>query len=447
MNRSNPPDTRTWLVMAHCFNMDGRAASQTLTDRLGHLRAAGVQPVVVSAPTGDRHPAVAHHRVLSPAPSGLLFEGRQLVDRGGGRRPTRAASKALLTAVLLPVYLVEKLVADLDSQWSWFMSAAVLGLVLVRRRRPALVYSSAGPPSSHLAAWLVSRLARRPWLAEVHDPLVYGDGRPRRVRDLFQLLVETAIFRDADAVVYFTRAALDDARRRHPPRRRAVVLRPGAHPPDIGGVGYRRRERVHFGHFGSLDRHRHLGPVVRAIHRLIEAHPEWRDRLRLDVYGSRLDDATREALARRPLGDLLAAHGRLEFDSASGKSGRRRVMEAMRRTDVLLLIHGEGDEARYYVPSKLYEYLLMRRPILCLAAPDTELARMLVPLGHRVVDPRRDGDVAQAMAEMIVSWQAGGLADRPAAEVYRVSDAVAALVALADEIAGRGAGRTGGEVA
>ena len=32
---------RYWLILAHCFNMDGRAASQTITDKLPFIQAGG----------------------------------------------------------------------------------------------------------------------------------------------------------------------------------------------------------------------------------------------------------------------------------------------------------------------------------------------------------------------------------------------------------------------
>ena len=35
-----------WLILSHAFNMDGRAASQTITDKLPHLRRAGIEVVV-----------------------------------------------------------------------------------------------------------------------------------------------------------------------------------------------------------------------------------------------------------------------------------------------------------------------------------------------------------------------------------------------------------------
>ena len=36
-------EIKRWLILSHGFNMDGRAASQTITDKIPHLLGAGIQ--------------------------------------------------------------------------------------------------------------------------------------------------------------------------------------------------------------------------------------------------------------------------------------------------------------------------------------------------------------------------------------------------------------------
>ena len=50
----NDGGKQVWLVLSHGFNMDGRAASQTITDKIPHLLKLGIEPVVVSAITGKK---------------------------------------------------------------------------------------------------------------------------------------------------------------------------------------------------------------------------------------------------------------------------------------------------------------------------------------------------------------------------------------------------------
>jgi hypothetical protein len=422
-------DHTVWLILAHCFNMDGRAASQTITDRLPTLMQNKVLPVVLSAPTGTKDSRFPHYRVLSPAPSGVLFEMRHIIKARIRTPLLGQAAQALLTLVLLPFYAVEKLFVHLDSQWSWFIAAAVYGWILVGRHRPALIYSTAGPPSTHVAGLLLQRLTGLPWVAEVHDPLIYQDQRPRWQTYGFKRWLEKMIFRHAAAVIYFTEKALDSACRRHGPRPNCVVLRPGADPPALQAV-YGRGRQFHLGHFGSLAPDRHLGPLISALDRFVADHPQWRERLRLDVYGATLDPVSRRALAQSALGEVLVEHGRLEHDPLTGRSGRHQVLEAMRRCDVLLLIHGADQAAAEYVPSKLYEYLQTRRPILALAAPDSELATLLAGGHHPVIDPADQQGLIGAIAGLTNRWEVRGLPDITAQSPFTVQAAVQRLLAI-----------------
>ena len=68
-----------WLIIAHCFNMDGQAASHHITDKIPYLKRHGIEPVVVSSATGYLDSDVEHHQVTSPAPSGLRFELRHII--------------------------------------------------------------------------------------------------------------------------------------------------------------------------------------------------------------------------------------------------------------------------------------------------------------------------------------------------------------------------------
>jgi len=47
-------DKPVLLILSHGFNMDGRAASQAITDKIPHLLDLGIEPVVISAITVKR---------------------------------------------------------------------------------------------------------------------------------------------------------------------------------------------------------------------------------------------------------------------------------------------------------------------------------------------------------------------------------------------------------
>jgi hypothetical protein len=211
------------------------------------------------------------------------------------------------------------------------------------------------------------------------------------------------------------------------------VIRPGSLPPIQAGKGYAKKASLHFAHFGSLAADRNLAGVIRALHDLLGENPDWADFVRLDIYGADLDPVSRRALRQFPLPGIVNLHGRLEYDQASGKSGRQQVLEAMRIADVLLLIHGTNSAAEEYIPSKLYEYLFADRPIIGLVAAGSELETMLTETGHRALDQSDPTGLKSAIAGMVAKWSSSGLEGPGTASTYTVENTVAKLMNIVDE--------------
>ena len=115
---------RKWLVIAHCMNMDGQAASHHVSDKLPYLRNVGIEPILLSAASGSKDLNFEHHQVFSPAPSGLKFEMRHYLRKRISNKHIAESLIAFFTIIILPFFLVEKIFIRYDSQWSWFLTAS-----------------------------------------------------------------------------------------------------------------------------------------------------------------------------------------------------------------------------------------------------------------------------------------------------------------------------------
>ena len=74
-----------WLILSHGFNMDGRAASQTITDKIPYLLEAGIKPTVFSAITGIADQRFPHRQFLAWGPSAFRFDFRHWFANQYGR--------------------------------------------------------------------------------------------------------------------------------------------------------------------------------------------------------------------------------------------------------------------------------------------------------------------------------------------------------------------------
>lgn len=415
------PRRQRWLILAHAFNMDGRAASQTITDKLPYLLQAGIEVVVLSGVLGGQDPRLEHHRLWSSGPSGVRFEMRHVLRQKLTHPALYRLCMTLLSLLLLPAMLIERLFYPVENSWSWQFSAARRGRALARQQAFDLIYSTGGAVAAHLAAHRLQQELGIPWLAEVHDPFVHPGTVPRSRRERFFAGVETLICQHAQVVIWFTQQALDSARRRNPVLgERGHVMLPGVDSPFTGPLPvYSPGSKLVMGHFGSLSATRTLKPLMHAWHWLEQHAPQVSRDLELHIFGGTLDDTSTQLAAQWGLSNRIRPFGRIETDPTTGESGRSQVLRRMRQCDVLLLVHGEDAICEEYIPSKVYEYLWMQRPILATVHDNPQMADILRGQGHRVAQSslRAGGselaaaEVAQHLKALWVQWRESGLPD------------------------------------
>ncbi len=430
---------QTWLILAHAFNMDGRAASHTITDKIPHLLARGVTPIVLSAVTGRKDAVVEHHQLLPVSPAGLRFDMRHVLRRTLTWKPAYKLAVGLMTLALLPFYLLEKLLLRLEPHWSWFIPAYCRGLRLVRGRKVSVIYSTGGANSAHLAGYLLAKRTGLPWIAEIHDPMVYENWERWRMALRFAAWLEGKICERADLAIWFVETALARARARHPALgERGRVMIPGADRPAFGKRRYVRGAELMIGHFGVLAPTRNLANFLEALALVLQRNPDLSKTVRLGIYGSGVDAVSAEAISRFPFAEVVRQFGRVERDSLTGESGRDRVLKRMQTVDALLLLHGADRVCEEYIPSKLYEYLWTERPILGLVWRNPHLERLLKEGGHWSVPSDDVAAISGALEALVSRWKRNELRDNGRASPYTAAAAVEQLVGWAGEIvAGR----------
>lgn len=441
-----PISKQRWLVIAHAFNMDGRAASQTITDKLPHLRDAGIEIVVLSGVSGVHDSQFEHYQLWPAGPAGLRFELRHVLRRRLGHGIRYRFVMTLASLFLWPGMLVEKLLRPVESSWSWWLSAYLKGRALVRQKPFDLVYSSGGAFAAHLAGRALKRATGTPWLAEVHDPLVMPGSLPDTPQQKMQARVEQLICSDADIAIWFTDQALASALARHPQLGECgKMMLPGVDKPFSALPPYQPGPKFVIGHFGSLSPTRHLGPVIQAMELISRRSPELLPDMELHLYGGPLDSVSVALLADSPVRQSVRHFGRIEADASAGLSGREQILRRMRSSDVLLLLHGEDAMCPEYIPSKLYEYLWMQRPIVATVYHNPQMADLIRGQGHVAVQTMqaeaaaidRSNDLATALELLYTKWQTLSLADNGLTSPFTTKASVGQLMAWATKLPAR----------
>ena len=399
--------------------MDGRASSQTITDKIPYFLEAGIKPVIFSAITGIKDERFPHKQFLAWGPAAFRFDFRHWIANQYGRGFLYKLLTRTVSILLAPLIGLEKLCLGYSSQWSWAMPAFIHGWRLIRQDKINLIYSTGGAWSAHLAGLWLKKVTGLSWIAEIHDPLVIrknpndqGFEKPKNRDAQFRQYLERQICRHADLVWWFTDGALHYAKIRNSnlntkANAHGFMVLPGAKPP--GGLEMTQvhsySDKLNLCHFGSLANDRSLSTILNALATLLKKYPQAREYIRVHAYGAPLDQLTVEAIKQFNFQDVLLGHGRLEKDPVTGMSGRERVVAKMQAADVLILLHGNDEWCAEYIPSKFYEYLWAGRPIWGITHRNPQLDQMLE---ERSAYLSHEGDlegISMALERIWLDWQ------------------------------------------
>jgi len=265
----------------------------------------------------------------------------------------------------------------------------------------------AQPWTDHLIGLELKKERKLPWVAHFSDPWVdspyFRAGTAARARSAAW---ERAVIENADRVVFVSRYTRDRMMAKYPDdwRSKCRVIPQGfddrVAPVESTPVAGRPMRMVYTGRF--YDGIRSPETLLRAAAAVNRTTP-LAGRLEVEFVGGGTTQYERNA-KELGLGDVVSFAGRV-----SPREALRRAAEA----DVLLLIDApSADGLSLFLPSKLIDYLPMRRPILGLTPARGPSADLLNELGYPVIDPGDPAAMASHLASMVATGSRPALSDR-----------------------------------
>ena len=274
-----------------------------------------------------------------------------------------------------------------DGGFTKALAHAVFAIEALRHDPPDVVLASGPPFFTFVAARFVARYFGVPFVLDYRDEwtecpfdFVTKDGD--------DVKWERRCLTEADAVLFATESFLKHQLRVFPqldPRRAHVV--PNGWEPDDFAIASRdaatapqeRGSTVCIAHVGALSGHTPPFEFLESVRRLLADHPEWISRLRVSFIGRR--SLTADAAIREfPYPGII---------DVVDQVGKREAIRRMHDADVLLVLAAPGLER--YLPSKLFEYLASRRPVLIFGSAG-ESSALVDKLGTGMLCPPGSGE-------------------------------------------------------
>lgn len=285
-------------------------------------------------------------------------------------------------------------------------------LRLARREDPDVVLSINNPFHLHLHGYLVARLTDTPWVAELRDPIAtHPDRALTSPRTWGAHAIERLVVHEADQVVWHDGIQIphDYFAERYPSLPRERFFR-------LPVMGYERAKFdsapateydvftvTYAGSFyeGWIEPYTFLSGL--GAYREAGGEP-----LRAQFYGDWNDEYARAA-SEAGVADWVEAHGFVPHEE---------IVPVLRGSDVLLYVGGDDPGNRLNLPSKLWDYVGARTPILAVVDPDFRVAEFVREHDLGVVVAPGDTD---GVADALRRLRAGEVSFADDADVGRFS--------------------------
>jgi glycosyltransferase involved in cell wall biosynthesis len=289
-----------------------------------------------------------------------------------------------------------------DREAGWIPIALYKGLQIVKRENIRVLYSSAPPWTAHVIAGLVKKKTGIRWIADIRDPWTRRPWLPAEMRrgTRYNMLkrIETTVVHLADRVVLNT----DPLRREFSafyhdinPAKFTTIIN-GIDPDDYQSLESSApltSDRFVITHGGSLYRKRDPRPFLTAVAELIKEKAISEGDLVIRFVGAVdpefniYDWIRRGELQKVVTIDPSLPHG--------------KYLELLSCSDLLLLIQPETD---LQVPSKLFEYIAVGRPILALVHDGATKSLVEEYKRGHIVDPYDVTAIKKALLDHIDGW-------------------------------------------
>jgi glycosyltransferase involved in cell wall biosynthesis len=289
-------------------------------------------------------------------------------------------------------------VACPDRWATWRFEAMRIGMALVRKWRPQLLWSTYPIATAHVIGAKLQRRSGLPWVADFRDPMAQqGYPADAKLWQAFKRIEETAVC-EARLSVFTTPGAAREYRQRYPSSaNRITVLENGFDEESFSGLAAPWRRLMSDARPAMLLHSGVVYPSERdptqlfsALRAMVADGRIGIDDLRIRFRAPGYDDMLKRMAQQSGVERMIELLPPISY---------RAALEEMTNADALLVL--QASNCNEQIPAKLYEYLRAGRPIIALADPRGDTAGVMREAG---LDTVAALDSAQAIAELLTRF-------------------------------------------
>lgn len=275
-------------------------------------------------------------------------------------------------------------VLALPDRWiSWWLGAVPMGLHLIRKYRPDVIWSTYPIATAHLIGLSLCRATGIPWVADFRDPMTDLDYPPDPATRRMHHWIEKKTLTYCTQAVFTTPGLIKDYKTRFPqvPAGRFCLIENGYDEENFVAAEASMEAEICKDRKFILVHSGIIYPSERDPTQLFEALAA------LSLQGV-ISPASFNVILRATghdeyLRGLISRYGVSDIVSLAPPIPYREALSEMLTADGLLIL--QASNCNNQIPAKLYEYLRAHRPILALTDPDGNTATALRNAGINTI--------------------------------------------------------------
>ena len=255
-----------------------------------------------------------------------------------------------------------------DHMLLWMPFALKKALSVYKINRFDAIYTTSPPHSTHLIGLLLSKLTGKPWVADFRDPWTLnayrGKGKIENILLWIEKKLEKAVLKNSSLLLANTKANRSNLLKAFPEILKEKVI----HLPNswekfsITKMDVKTSNDVPFTIVHAGNFYPRFKPYA-----LLYALSAWRNDVRYDstvLPSAKNIKVILIGAKDAALKDIINDLGIADIVKISPWAALEKAREIMMKADMLWATLGTGKDSSTYVPSKLFEYIAAKKPIL-----------------------------------------------------------------------------------
>ena len=242
-----------------------------------------------------------------------------------------------------------------DAKILWKRFAVAKGKEVIKKEKPDIILSTSPPPTAHLVARSLAKWSKLHWVADFRDPwtniFYYEQLKINPISRKINKALEKKVLDAADRIVTVSDGFFPE----HDYSSKTIRIENGYDPEDLPEVNTTasKNEKFTISYIGSLKTNQFFKNFFEVLKELTKDE-EFQKKLKFEIAGY-MDPSIRDYLNREVKNLEINIQGYLPHSEAI-----RQMSEA----DLLILAIGKGKQSKNVISTKIFEYLMVRKPIL-----------------------------------------------------------------------------------